>query len=130
MNAQTAIRMPVERALTFRAWRLPHGSEQTHPVAVEQAETLEEAREAAMIGGALNHKDRLFVREYHDGKRAGLLHGYYVKQKAPIWREGKRVQPLVLEHQFSMLTDSFLPTRPFDALKDEASGRDLTLVEG
>lgn len=121
--------MTAERALTFRAWRLADGSKQGHPVAVEKANTLDEARTLAMTGDTvLNHKDRLFIREYHDGKRSGLLHGFYVKKKAAIWRDGERMKPLVLEHQFSLDTDAFLPTRPFDAFTDEASGRDLTLV--
>jgi integrase len=135
MSFEAAIRMPAVRALTFRAWRLAHGSKQMHPVAVEQAETLDEARNLAMAGDTvLNHKDRLFIREYHDGKRAGLLHGFYVVAKAATYRRdevtglAKRVTPLDLRHEFSMQTDSFLPTRPFDAFADAASGRDLTLV--
>lgn len=137
MTVQTAIRMPAEHALTFRAWRLAHGSKQMHPVAVEQAETLPEARNLAMAGDTvLNHKDRLFIREYDDGKRAGLVHEFYVVAKAATYRRdevtgrAKRVVPLELRHECSWSSDAFLPTRPFDALKDEASGRDLTLVEG
>lgn len=120
-------------AETFRAWRLPHGSSQAYPLDITGATELDEV-EAAMVVG-LAHKDRVFVREYHAGRKAGKLHGYYVKQKARTYRRdpltglSEAYHPLEVERQFTLDADAFLPTAPFDALRDDAVGIDRTLVE-
>lgn len=132
MNAIRPIRMSAERAVTFKAWRLADGSTQGTMIDLGEPADLAEA-ESRLTG--LQHKDHAFIREYHDGRKGGLLHLYYVKQKAAIWRKNEqtgvseRFCPLEAERKLSMAADAFLPTPPFDALSASAHGRDLTLVE-
>lgn len=118
------------RSHYFRAFR------SNRQVDCGNAETLDEARDNALIAEVFAHKDILLVHEVHDGKGKGVLHAYTIRQKAAVWRRNpvsglsERFEPLYADHLFSVPVDAFEPTREFDALLDPASGRDPTLVEG
>jgi hypothetical protein len=91
---------------------------------------------ANLAQSGLAYKDTLFVRERHDGLRFSTLHAYRVRKGAAVYQRNpqtglsERVEPLKLDRLFSLPVDSFTPTRPFDALRDDAVGHDFGLIEG
>lgn len=122
------------RAVTFRAWKLGT-TDQAHPVEIE-ADTLDDALAAALADGCLNHKDRLFILHSDEGRGRAWLHCWSIKRKStPRYVRGpdmtsRPVYDLYAADPFVMAVDAFAPTRPFDALRDDPCGVDLTLVEG
>ena len=125
-----AHRLP--RAVTFRAWR------ENRPVncpALTAAQSFEEAIAAVLPGS--QHKSVVSVLRIDTGRNEQEVRFYRLKQstKHGYWRDatdgGRKVfvgnlEPELL-HALPVL--AFEPARPFDALRDGASGRDLTLVE-
>lgn len=123
------------RALTFRAWRIP-ASGQAIELDIGGPDTLEDALAEAQLGTGICHKETVLILEQDSGKRRAVQHAFAVKRKSqPIWRKcpdtgvSKPFHPLYLDELFSVEVDAFQPTRPFDAFRDNAAGRDLTLVE-
>lgn len=88
------------------------------------------------LSSGLLHKDTLLVHERHDGLRVQTLRAYKIRKGSPIYvrhpRTGlvERTEPLKADEVFAVQVDSFVPTRPFDALRDDPTGVDFTLVEG
>lgn len=122
-----------ERATTFRAWI--NNREIEGCTALAEALTFEEA--VAAVEHWANHKDSLSVLRDDAGKRSKLLQVYAIKRESKnTWRrdpmtglsEPYRKQYAALV--YTMAVDAFEPTRPFDAFRDNAVGRDLSLVEG
>lgn len=136
----SAVARPVpiaaERATRFRAWRVAE-SLVAHPLDIGAPIDLLEALNEAQLGSGLSHKDTLLIHERHAGKNRGVLRSYAIKQVSkPTYRRDpttgvpKAERPLYPDLQFEVSVPEFEPERPFDALADNAAGRDLSLVEG
>jgi hypothetical protein len=91
---------------------------------------------AELTQSGLAHKDTLLVQERHDGLRLHKLHAYRIRKGVAIYQRNpetglsERIEPLKLDHLFSLPVDAFQPTRPFDALRDDPVGVDVGLIEG
>lgn len=126
MNAIRPVRMQPERAFTMDWWRVGN-SGQAYPI---DAETLDQALLHCQ------HKDTLFSLLTNDGSNTSCLSIYVIQQgqakyvRNPETGLSERVTPLKEKLIASLRVDAFEPTRPFDAFRDAAHGRDLTLVEG
>lgn len=122
----------LQRAVTFKAWRLRDGPT-AYPIELPPCDTIEDAVAAAKP--SLGHKDRLFILEDGAGCGEAFQHGWTVRRKsAPRYVRGddgltKPVHDLDLYDHFALAVAAFEPVRPFDAFRDDASGRDLSLVE-
>lgn len=119
---------------TWRAWRVC-GADRALPIDLGECFTLTDAKNEAMLGGGLCHKDTLLIHRSHAGLGVGELHAFVVKQKTqPIYRKcetsgvTKPFKPLYLADLFALPVDDFEPTRPFDAFRDDAVGVDRSLV--
>lgn len=125
------------RTVTFRAWRVPHGSlHPALPLDIGTPGDITEALAKAIDGTGLQHKDGLLIHARDEARRAGVLRSYGIKQRSqPVWRkceatgEPKSVRPLYADELFARPIFDFEPERPFDALRDDAVGVDRTLVE-
>lgn len=119
------------RAVTFRAWT---GNREIINPALQEAATWKEAEDAAAPDTA--HK--AFVSILRTDPHMQLVRFYTVKKSATKgeWRSaydgGRKVFEgrLELKEVGELLVDAFEPKRPFDALKDDATGVDRTLIEG
>lgn len=135
MNAPARLRpMPADRATTFQAWRVTQSA--AYPARLAAPDTLDDAVAQALVGNCIQHKETLLVR-VTPPTGPSHLHAFVVKQKSqPVWVRddstgvSKPIRPLYAAPIFSMAIDAFMPTLPFDALRDPAHGRDLSLVEG
>jgi hypothetical protein len=131
---KTAARMDAAMAHQFIAYR-QSGNSEAREIGRATATTLAGAL-AELSQGFFAHKDTLFVVEKHDGLRKSTLHAYRIRKGAATYLRNpqtglaERVEPLKPDHLFSLPVDAFQPTRPFDALLDDATGVDWTLVEG
>lgn len=126
-------------ARQFFAYACPETKEgspfpkEARPLGQIEAETLAEARDAACVKGIV-HKETLMIHEVDAARDLQLLHAWRIRQGADVWRKNPvsgvsdRYRPLKPDHLFTFLVDQFVPTRPFDALRDDASGIDRTLV--
>lgn len=124
----------VRTATTYRAWRTTPGG--TFPLDIGEPDTLADALNEAKLGTGLAHKDGLYIHAFDARTNRGTLHSYIVVKKAAQWPRDpitglpKRVEPLdfkLVGHPLAI--DDFEPRRPFDALRDDATGFDRTLVE-
>lgn len=120
-------------AVSFKAWKVGTTGIAYPADLVCDVETPEQA---AAYAGA-QHKESVLVLHSNDALRPEQRHvlSVYVirKGKAEYRRiDGQtvRVEPLKadLVTRFAVAED-FSPIRPFDAFRDNAVGRDLTLVE-
>lgn len=124
-----ADRLP--KATTFRAWRV--GEANALPLDIGEPTDLAEAVFAA-TSHFLAHKDTLIVHEHDAARRKGTLHTFAIRKKAATWVRNpvsglsERMEPLFADKLFAVPVDAFEPTRGFDAFRDNASGRDLSLV--
>ena len=119
------------RAVIFSAWRVTE-SGAAYPIDTDDAQTWQEAEDAAKLGG-IQHKEGVFIKRSHP--TGAELRVYSVKQKSQaIYQRCERTgdtkpfRPLYLAELYSLPVDSFLPTHPFDAFKDDATGLDRTMV--
>jgi hypothetical protein len=123
------------RAVAFSAWRVPQAeASPAIPLDIGQPDTLQDALNEALLGGGLLHKETLLIRRDDAASGAAMLYSYAIKRqsKATYVRGAAgpvRSQPLYLDLSFSLPVDAFVPVPPFDALRDGACGRDLSLVE-
>lgn len=121
------------RATTYRAWRL--SGETARELAIGEPETLAEALAQATMEYWV-HKDTLLIHERDEARRKGTLHSYAIRKKKAMWVANPcggpavRVEPLYPDPVFALPVDAFEPTRPFDALRDSASGVDRQLISG
>lgn len=134
MNAPAIL--PAERAIHFRAWRVPASGEAIE-LDIGEPDTLKDALAEAQLGTGICHKETVLILESDAGRNRAQQHAYAVKQQSsPSYRKcpetgvSKPVRPLYLAHLFSVAVDAFEPKRRFDAFRDNAAGRDLSLVEG
>jgi hypothetical protein len=125
----------LDRARTFRAWRVPETGRAIE-IDTGNAATMDEAKNAALSSCALQHKETLLVHERDAARRTGVLNSYYIKQESraqyrrdPLTGVSKAERRLYEELQFSVPVDAFEPTRPFDAFRDDAVGVDRTLLD-
>ena len=123
------------RPQLYRAWRVC-GAPDALPLDIGDCDTLADAKNEAMLGGGLCHKDTLLIHRRHDGLAVGELYAFAVKQKSQaVYRKceatgmTKPFKPLYLAELFSLPVNEFEPTRPFDAFRDDAVGVDRTLVD-
>ncbi|RIV79543.1 hypothetical protein [Pelagerythrobacter aerophilus] len=125
------------RTVTFRAWRVPHGSlHPAIPLDIGAPGDITEALARAIDGTGLQHKDALLIHARDEARRAGVLRSYGIKQRSQaVWRkceatgERRSVRPLYADELFALPIFDFEPERPFDALRDDAVGLDRTIVE-
>ena len=122
---------PTER---YRAWRVC-GAPDALELDIGECFGLFEAKNEAMLGGGLCHKDTLLIHRAHDGIAVGELYAFAVKQKSqPEYRKceatglTKPFRPLYLTELFSLPIRDFNPDRPFDAFADDPVGVDRTMV--
>lgn len=123
------------RAEQWSAWKL--GERDSRPLALDAPETLDEAVAQAMATCCPQRGDRLAIHLTHAGKRKATLWLYEVKQSATIkaWRpasdgSGRKVAVHAMEAKLWLQTEAlFSPVEAFDAFRDDASGRDCSLVE-
>lgn len=119
------------RAVTFRAW---NGNREIINPALQEAATWKEAEDAAAPDAA--HK--AFISILRTDPHMQLVRFYMVKRstKNGQWRAaydgGRKVFEgnLELKEVGELIVDDFAPSRLFDAIKDDASGVDCTLIEG
>lgn len=135
MGAVQPLRIPAEHANRFRAWRVVPGNPLAYPLDIGAPVDLLEALNEAQLGSGLSHKDTLLIHERHAGKNRGVLRSYAIKQQSkanyrrdPATGIPRAERPLYPDLQFEVSVPEFEPERPFDALRDNAAGRDLTLV--
>lgn len=121
----------------WSAWRL--GERESDPVPLIGADTLDDAVRQALHKLAFHPGDVLAVQHSHAGLRKHTLWQFAVKRstKRYRWRPaldgGKPVK--VAEPETKLIAQTamaapFTPVERFDAFRDDAVGRDLTLVEG
>src|SRR5690606_19273755 len=130
--AQRAVATPAE---TWTAWRL--GERESIPIDVGQPATLDDALIAAM-GRVTQAGEIVAVQHSHTGRGKHTLWQFKVKRSTKVgtWRDsengGRRVFVGRLEPKLicqTAMAAPFAPVEPFDAFRDDAVGRDLTLVE-
>ena len=124
------------RADHWTAWRM--GERESYPIYLEGAETLPEAVAQAMCVGAWKSGDKLAVLYTHAGRNERTLTLYAIKVSTtkgmfrPSTNGGRQVfvgraEPKLI---FETAVQSFAPVEPFDAFRDDPTGRDSQLVEG
>jgi hypothetical protein len=132
VNATSPIRPApyhAERTVRFLAWR---DNRPVNAPALQDALTFDQAIAACLPAP---HKARIAVLRIDDGRAEQHLHIYAVKQESKAtWRRDpatgvpkaeRRAYPELI---FSAPVHSFQPVEPFDAFRDDAVGRDLSLV--
>lgn len=108
---------------TFAAWRVGERS-QAYPLDPAGATLAEVVGNAAP---SCFHKDTLIVRETDPLTRETTVHHFAIKRESKgrwVTRNHvpTKVHDLYADPLFAMRVDAFEPTRPFDALRDEATG--------
>lgn len=123
----------LSRAVTFTAFRVPHGSTQSYPLEIPACMSLAGALNAALP--ATMHRDTLLIRQEDSGRGGNTLHAWQIKRKSqPRYVRGADglshpVHELYAAEMFSVAVERFEPVAPFDALRDDACGVDRSLVE-
>lgn len=123
------------RADEWRAWRL--GERESDEVALNAPETLNETVRQALVGLCWHSRDVLAVQYRHSGLGKIMLWQFAIRRstKRGTWRAaydgGRKVFVGALEPKLiceTALAAPFTPVLRFDAFRDDAVGRDLTLV--
>lgn len=131
---QGAFADKLPRAKRFRAWKQA-GGRPAILLDIGDAATLDAALLAALAGPVI-HKDTVIIHEWNAATRQGTLHTWRIRESARVYRRdpvtglSAPMKPLKPDHLFSLPVDEFAPTRPFDALRDDATGFDRALIEG
>lgn len=140
MSAETAILRQFDaataalRSVTFKAWKL--GENESYPATLHAPEDFGEAVDQALALMSWNAKDVLAVLRIDAGRKQQTLRLYAVKRSTKryayraAYDGGKPVRVGALEAVLisEAAVESFKPVEPFDAFRDNAAGRDLTLV--
>lgn len=122
----------LSRAVTFTAWRVPHGSKQSYAIEIPVCMSLAGALNAALPGTM--HRDTLLIRQEDSGRGGNTLHAWQIKRKSQAryvrGTDGLShpVHELYAAELFSVAVDAFEPVAPFDAFRDCAVGVDRKLV--
>jgi hypothetical protein len=140
MNDQATLRqfdaaVGALNAEQWNAWRL--GERESDAATLDAPATLDDAVRQALTSLCLHRGDTLAVLYTHAGRNKRTLWLYAIKQstKRYHWRAatdgGRQVKVYALEPVLICETAmaSFEPVLRFDAFRDDAVGRDLTLVE-
>lgn len=123
-------------AESWQAWRL--GERESLPIPLHAPATLNEAMAQALSATGWNAGDTLAVQYSHAGLRKFTLWQFTIRRSTRngTWRAatdgGRRVFVGNLEPKLiceTALASAFAPVLRFDAFRDDAVGRDLTLVD-
>lgn len=131
MNAVTRIK--AAPAVTVRAWRLAGGK--AYPLEIGRPVDLQEAVAMALSAQSFNRKEGLAIEVANVADRAAQVHFYAIQEGAPVYRRdpvtgrSERVAPIKAAPLWTAPFMAFEPVPLFDALRDPAHGRDLTLVQ-
>ena len=124
----------LSRAVSFTAWRVPHGSKQSYPIDIPACMSPAGALNAALP--STMHRDTLLIRQDDSGRGGNTLHAWQIKRKSQArYVRGSDglphpVHELYAAELFSLAIAAFEPVRPFDALRDDVAGVDRSLVMG
>ena len=139
-----AVLADMTRTKSFKAWRVVEDNSprfEAHPADTAEAQTLEAAYGAALASQCFYQKETLMVlaTDYAERpERRHILHIYRIRKRSRVeyWRDPMtgKTEPkpsLYPEWQFSVAVPrGFSPAEPWRMEQGNASGRDMTLVDG